>query len=364
MMDRFFKTWRKFTITEGGNKSVKTKNTVLSPELVKRAVAVYEEVITDWGRWLQEQGKEPVKPLRPVGSVSYYEKDLEEKPGTVYGDIDYLVEFPYSSEADDDTSKRKGENAFKREYTQLFVDYLNSGDAHSSVDVQETLLGNVLMVILEIAPGVYVQADTVVTFPEYSDWMSGRYTPQRGLKGYTMGRLFSALGGYFPLSIGTEGVIARTQDGKLVTGKVRKNVEIQTVSTKPQTFLIDIARYFAGDDVGLDPVLRQNSGVDPENVSIEQFARGIKGLANTLDAAGLVDRDEMVSTVTKNYQNNLQAQADDQMKWAGRREAKMREEGASESEIRAYMKDEQKTHQKLLNLNGSAFDLFRRGIGS
>lgn len=364
MMDKLFTTWRKVILSEGGNKSPKTRNTVLSPELVKKTVAVYEDVVADWAKWLEKQGKAPVRALRPVGSVSYYEKDLAEKPGTVYGDIDYLVEFPFSSESDDDTAKRKGENTIKREYTQLFTDYLNSGDAHPSIDVEETLQGNVLMVILEVAPQIYVQADTVVTFPEYSDWMSGRYTPQRGLKGYTMGRLFSAIGGYFPLSIGTEGVIARTQDGKLVTGKVRKNVSIQTVSTDSRNFLIDIARYFAGDDVRIDPVLAQNSGVDPENVSIMGLARGARGLANTLDAAGLLDGNEMVSTITNNYKNNLQAQADDQMKWANRKEATMREDGMPESSIRAYMKDEQKTHQKLLNLNKQAFDLFRQGIGS
>lgn len=345
MMNNFFKSWRQFTrIDEGGNKSPKTRGVVLTPELVKKTVAVYERVIADWSEWLVSQGEEPVRALRPVGSVSYYEKDLEEKPGTVYGDIDYLVELPLPGEFEDDTEKRKNQNAQKRKYTQLFVDYLNSGATPPEVDVKETLKGNVMLVILELGNGVFVQADTVTTFPDYGEWIGSRYTPERGIKGYAMGHLYTSLGDYFPLSIGTEGVIARTQDGRLVTGKVRKGVTIQTISTDPRNFLIDIAKYFAGEGVKVHPILRQASGVDPESVSIESLARGIKGLALTLGNEGITDAGEMIEQVKNTYKGKLEGNVD---------QAYKRDRPAADIE---------KEVMKLTAVNNAAWKAFMKGI--
>jgi len=362
-MKQFFESWRSFTnLNEGGNKSLKTRGVVLSPELVKKTVAVYENVITDWNKWLESQGEQPVKALRPVGSVSYYEKDLEEKPGTVYGDIDYLVEFPLASEAEDDTAKRKEQNAQKRKYTQLFVDYLNSGTVSPEVDVEETLKGNVLLVILQLSEGVYVQADTVITFPDYSEWMGGRYTPERGIKGYATGHLYTSLGSFFPLSIGTEGVIARTQDGNLVTGKVRKGVQIKTISTDPRNFLIDIAKYFAGEDVSIEPILTKNSGIDPEAVSIERFAEGIKGLALTLDQAGITNGNAMIQHVKDTYKAKLQGSADEKEQMAAKKEASLRDQGYDEGYIKNFLREEEKGLLKILEVNKKAYDLFLRGI--
>ena len=362
-MKLILESWRRFSnLVEGGNKSPKTRDTVLNPELVKKAIAIYEQVMLDWGKWLTEQGKEPIKPLRPVGSVSYYEKDLTERPGTIYGDIDYLVEFPFSSDSGDDTSRRKRENAVKREYTQFFVDYLNSGNAHQNISVDETLLGNVLMVILELDQEVFIQADTVITFPQYSDWMNGRYTPQRGMKGYTMGRLFTAVGNYFPLSISVDGVVARTQDGKLVTGNVRKGVEIQTISSNPRTFLIDIAKYFAGENAVIDPRLQQSGGVDPDNISIKSLSSSIKALAATLEVANIVSANEMLTKIQELYKTGLQAQADDQMKWANRKFEEMKTDGSPDSDAQKYLQGEQATHQKLLKLNKQAMELFLAGM--
>lgn len=362
-MKQFFRTWRSFVrLDEGGNKSLKTRDVVLTPELVKKTVFVYEGVISDWNKWLKTQNEQPVEALKPVGSVSYYEKDLEEKPGTVYGDIDYLVEFPLDSEDANDTAKRKNQNAQKRKYTQLFVDYLNSGTVSSYVDVEETLKGNVLLVILELEQGVFVQADTVITFPDYRDWMNSRYTPERGIKGYATGHLYTSLGGFFPLSIGTEGVIARTQDGALVTGKVRKNVEINTLSTDPHKFLIDIAKYFVGDDVKIHPILAQNSGINPDNISIESFALGIKGLALTLEQRGFTNAQKMLQQISNTYKGKLQASVENKELLADKKENDLRANNYDAQYIEKFKQAEQKAVQKMLAINAQAFELFTKGI--
>jgi len=153
--------------------------------------------------------------------------------------------------------------------------------------------------------GELVQVDTVVTFPEHSEWMKGRYVPERGVKGYVTGNLFKALGDYLTLTIGTEGVVARLKDGSRVTSKQRAGVKYHKVSGDFRNFLVDIARYVAGDDVKLSPQLEKHPGLDPTAVSVEDLARGVVGLADTLAAAGVADKREMLTTIMTGFREAL-----------------------------------------------------------
>ena len=207
----YTKAWQNF-LNEGGLKSTKT-DARLTPDLVVRAIDVYKRTLADFNNWLENENQLPVRAVRPVGSVSYAQRDLQDGTDIVYGDVDYLVEFPPPpSTGESYTDTRKEENARKREYRKLFTNFLNSEAVTGEVDVYETLAENAdpFMVILEAHPGLLVQVDTIVTFPDYAEWISARYTPERGVKGYTMGKLYKALGDIFPLTIGTEGVLALT----------------------------------------------------------------------------------------------------------------------------------------------------------
>jgi len=305
---KMYKSWQHFLISEGGIKSAKT-DARLTPEIVIRAIDVYNRVIADFNSWLNGMGEMPIRSIKPVGSVSYAQRDLQDKEDVIYGDVDYLVEFPMPTSTEGNyTEIRKVENLTKRKYRNLFAKFLISSDVTPEIDTEETLKdgGDPLMVILEAHPGILVQVDTVVTFPDYSDWMSARYTPQRGLKGYTMGKLYKALGDFFPVTIGTEGIIARTRDGKLVSGRVRKNVELELVSKNPKTFLIDLAKYITGNsETPIHPDLSSHGGMTGE-ITLRKLAQGIRGFALTMEIAGAMSAKDMLDKIATNYEEGLE----------------------------------------------------------
>tara|TARA_Y100000310_G_C20644488_1_gene795792 strand:- start:810 stop:1847 length:1038 start_codon:yes stop_codon:yes gene_type:complete len=296
--------WNRFLI-EGGLKSKKTQGVALTPQLVHRAVDAYVSMLNQFNSYLSEKGMKPVTPIRPVGSVSYYEQDMKENPNIVYGDIDYLVKFPLSDKHTDFSSEKKAMAMAQSDYRQMFIDFLNEKQPQM-VDIKETLKGGFpLLVIIRLSDSEYVQVDTVITFPKYSEWMKTRYKPERGVKGYVSGNLYKALGDYLILSIGTEGVIARVQGGKRVPGKVRKDVMMQNVTANSNSLFYDIAKYLIGKDkFKVGSLMKKNPGVNAE-VSIEQIAKGVKGLAETLNFAGLYDKEEMLQAILTNFGKEL-----------------------------------------------------------
>jgi|15BtaG_2_1085339.scaffolds.fasta_scaffold00373_15 hypothetical protein len=302
------RSWQNFLICEGGIKSAKTEAR-LTPEIVIRAIDVYKRVVADFNNWLKTKGELPIRAVQPVGSVSYAQRDLQDRSEVIYGDVDYLVEFPIPpSAAEEYTETRKVENSTKRKYRGLFTAFLSSPAVTPEIDVDETLKdgGDPMMVILEAHPGVLVQVDTVITFPDYSEWMATRYTPQRGLKGYTMGKLYKALGDVFPVTIGTEGIIARTKDGRLVTGRMRKGVELRIISKNPKSFLIDLARYITKDEnLSIHSDLSTHGGMTGE-ITLRKLAQGIRGLALTLETGGFMSAQDMLAKILSNYEEGLE----------------------------------------------------------
>ena len=71
-----YKSWQSFLLGEGGIKSAKT-NAGLTPEIVIRAIDVYNRVIADFNSWLSGMGEMPIRSIKPVGSVSYAQRDLQ-----------------------------------------------------------------------------------------------------------------------------------------------------------------------------------------------------------------------------------------------------------------------------------------------
>ncbi|MBT7915359.1 hypothetical protein HN588_15795 [Candidatus Bathyarchaeota archaeon] len=289
----------------GGWKSVRTVGVKLDPATVQAAINVFLNVLTGFNAHLAANGKMPVEPQRPVGSVSYHQDDAENSPDKVYGDIDYLVSFPCTQE-DDATSRRKIENSVKRDYQGLWISYLQT-QAPPEVDVGATTGSSPWLVIINLPDGRAVQVDIIITFPKYCKWMGGRYEPERGKKGLIMGHLYKALGDALTLSIGTEGVIARTRAGQRVPSKYRKGVTLDTVSTDIDNFLIDIAKYLTGaEELQLHPDLQQNPGVSAGGVTLDGLATGIRGLGHTLAAAGEASSaQDFADEVLSNYRANM-----------------------------------------------------------
>ena len=292
----------------GGWKSVRTVGVKLDPATVQAAINVFLKVLTGFNGHLAAKEKMPIEPQRPVGSVSYHEDDAEVNPDKVYGDIDYLVSFPCAQESDA-TARRKIENAVKREYQGLWIDYLQT-QAPPEVDIGATTGSSPWLVIINLPDGRAVQVDIIITFPKYCKWMGGRYEPERDKKGLITGHLYKALGDVLTLSIGTEGVIARTRNGERVSSKYRKDVTLETVTTDIDNFLIDIAKYITGSEsLELHPDLQKNPGVSSGSVTLEGLATGIRGLGHTLATAGAVSSAQsFVNEVLSNYRTSMTAE--------------------------------------------------------
>lgn len=288
---------REVLLSEGGLKLPPDQRRDLTPAIVREASSIYREFMAGFNEWLQSRGKRPLDPVRPTGSSTHAERDIVDRPTATYGDIDYLVSVPVDYQSEDLTARRKEEAAAVREYTELLTEYLTS--VHPPmVDVDLTVAGNPMMIIVKLPSGGLVQVDTVVTHPSYTEWMKGRYTPEHGIKGYVTGNLYKALGDYLTLTIGTEGVLARLKDGQRVSSRVRAGVSYRNISTDFRTFLKDIADYIIeSDDYATDPLLQRHPGLDPDAPSISDLAQGIVGLARTLESAGHESATDMLSSI-------------------------------------------------------------------
>lgn len=289
------KYYIRYVLSEGGLKAPElTAATRLSPQLVQQAVEIYKQIIADWNEYLEAIGQEPVVAVRPVGSTAYYLQDIEENEDVIYGDLDYLIQFPFDQDQTgpsmSDTDRKKIENQTQRNYESYLEGWLKQSPP-SSVAVDATLKSSPTILIVQLPGGEYVQVDMIVTWPKYSEWMKGRYTPQRGVKGYTLGNLYGALGDVLVLSIGKEGVLMRTQQGKRVPGRIRKDIVVKNISTDPSNFLVDIVRELVGKDAEIDPALKKFPGVNPDNVKISHVAQGVKGLLDTLIHHGIAQQD-------------------------------------------------------------------------
>jgi len=294
----------------GGWKTQKTVGVRLDPGTVKEAITVFTGVIDDFNEFLAARGADPVRALRPVGSVSYVDQDFVSEPDRVYGDIDYLVSFPCDSSTTEDAGElRRIENATKRKYEGHWVDFLTSHRPFV-VDVDDTVRSTPLLTVIRLPDGRHVQVDIIITFPRYQEWMGGRYTPERRRKGLIMGHLYKSLGDVLVLSIGTEGVIARVRDGARVPSRFRKGVSLTSVSIDIQNFLVDIARYLVGtDDLRIHPLLERYPGTDRNDVSVFNLARGILGLGHTLAEHGIVGSgEEFSSEVADRYVVNARGE--------------------------------------------------------
>lgn len=298
---------------EGGLKApTLTGNVVLNPETVSKAVDVYTKILDMWNVHLQSKGFKPVKPVDAVGSVSRYEEDLAQDLDVTYGDVDYLVAIPVGIPDGASASEiRDLENKATRDYTQEMVDFLTSNSEVSSlVNVPATIKSSPMMLIVRLPNGDHVQVDTVVTYPHYlatpegEGWMP--WKSERGIKTYSIALLHTTLGKMLNLSISDRGVLARVRGEETVPFAQRKGTELVKVSGSFKTLFSDIARYLTKSE-DFHPTLEENPGLDLNHLTIEDEARGIKGLLLTLSQYGIVgEPQQALNRFHTLYVKNLQ----------------------------------------------------------
>ena len=129
-----------------------------------------------------------VKAGRPVGSTSYYEKDLITDPEHEYGDIDVQFIIP--------RIHSMSEAANEAMYSKLVLEFLSHSNAASSK--------NGVNIIFQVGTE-HVQIDLVSIFGENLAW-SEILSPERGIKGVVSMSLYSSLAEVLNLSISSRGI--------------------------------------------------------------------------------------------------------------------------------------------------------------
>jgi len=275
---KHMKTWKDVeeNINEGGWDTAATQSTVVTPQIVKKALTVIQKFATDFNEWLIKQGiEDQIQIGHPLGSSAYHDVDPDDK---VYGDIDLQVIVP-----DMDGVHSAMQNQWN-DRQQQFVE---------TVAPEYVLLGGESKPghpIVKIGPDQYVQVDFIWHIKRNADWGRYRATPERGLKGLLNGNMFSVLGALLDMSIQHAGVQLKVNDrGEHVSFSTRKNTSVQTISSSPTTFIVDILHYVASQagldrkQVRIDPQLKSHPGVNTKDIKIAFLAEGIIGLAKSFE---------------------------------------------------------------------------------
>jgi len=274
-------------LKEGGWDTTLTQGTVLHPRVVAVALKVVDQFVADFNKFLQARGLPPVRRGRPTGSSAYHEQDAAEHPEKVYGDIDLQM---IASEVDGVTYGQ-----FTGVWNKLSDEFVKAGHA-PYVDVTESKPGHP---IFKIGPKDYVQIDFMWHPERLEQWGAARVTPERGVKGLLTGNMYSVFGELLDLSIQHAGVQLKVVDGQHVPFSKQKGTEIKTVTTDPETFILDTFVYIAREqginNPKIGPLLKQNAGNDINNVKISRLVNGIKGFAQSCEINKIFGRGELAN---------------------------------------------------------------------
>jgi hypothetical protein len=225
----------------------------------------------------------PIKDYQILGSAGYYKQDQHDKAQVTYGDIDVMVVIPIES-AEESSDKKK-------EYITNVIKFIETS-GQNYIDIESAKRSDGKQIIIKLDDGDWVQLDLLYTTKIYKDWFAARFTPERGIKGFTMGGMYAALAEVLNIRIGDTGVRAKFKDGKIVSPMLRKDVVDKLISSSPRTFLRDLADFLAGlfgkKITDIDQNLSAHSGVNPNDVKLKDLTTGVLGFAKTLDTNGIL----------------------------------------------------------------------------
>jgi len=267
------------SVREGGWDTTATQGTVITPNVVKSSLAVVQQFVTDFNAWLAPQGQGPVQMGRPTGSSAYHAQDAKDDPEKVYGDVDLQMIAPPVE------GLTYGQfTSFWNRLADEFVKETNPAYVLST----ESKPGHP---IIAIGKDAFVQVDFMWHEPGMSKWGATRVTPERGTKGLLFGNMWSVFGELLDMSVQHAGVQLKVIDNERVPFSKQKDTQIVTVTTNPETFILDTFRYLAQQQ-GIEkprmvPALKTYGGVRIEQVSIENMVKGVKAFAASAEANGM-----------------------------------------------------------------------------
>ena len=271
-------------ILEGGWDTAVTQGTVINPTVVKAGLAAMDKFLTGFNKYLAQKGIPPVRMGTPTGSSAYHETDPEE---TVYGDIDLQIIVPDLPDLQNATQATMQGWWYRQE-----AEYAASGNTGIH---PESSAGHP---IVNVGKDQWVQVDMMIHPEPLAKWGAARVIPERGVKGMLHGNMFSVFGELLHMSIQHSGVQFKVRDNvRQPYTTTRKNYELKTISTDPETFVLDVFNHEAElQGIGnpqVDPLLKQYPGKNLEDVKIANLVNAIKGFARSCEANGMFGQGEL-----------------------------------------------------------------------
>ena len=262
------------SVTEGGWASTATQNTKITPAIIDEAVGILKEFETEFNQWQAQKGLDvEIKMGRPVGSGTYYKRDLAQDPEREYGDVDVMCYI----------HGREGTGAARRtaEYAAAVEEFTQGHSKYST--------SNGTNVIMDTSAGP-VQVDLIYTYHEHANW-ARMLAPEYRVKGVINTSLVSSLAEVLNLSIGVQGVQVKTRAGRPVSFRQSKDTELATVSLDPENWGADIYAYYYELANGTKPKIPANlskhGGLKDEQ-RISDIVLTIKSLATDMEQAKLL----------------------------------------------------------------------------
>lgn len=288
------KLYEEWLIAEGGWATTKTQATVIKPKIIADSVKKLTAVGSDFAKHCQSIELPILEFLKPIGSGTWYEEDIESQPDKVYGDVDFMVAYPVLELTGKD--RRADEIATVKLYNKELLNFLEKQN-YAFLDMKETnavSTDTTLKLIMAVATPEgegWIQVDMIVTHTDYKEWAIFRMTPIRNAKGFVLGNLYSSFGEVLEISIMHRGVRAKFSASGMVSFSKRAGVEEKLLSANITTFMNDIAEFFwkqSGTDKPYEPSASLSSwkGINANNPTFEDLCDGIRAVAETLEKLG------------------------------------------------------------------------------
>ncbi len=256
-------------ILEGGWASTLTQGTHITPALVDivvQSLPAFEQALNTF---LKAKDLPPVKIGTPVGSTTYYKKDLAQNPQREYGDIDVNFFVPRLPNMSDNTNEQT--------YSSAIKEFCDSNPNYST--------NNGTNVIIKVG-SEYVQVDFVTAYYENEQW-SRALGPEYNVKGVLSASLYSSLAEALNLSFGGRGVQVKLQNGIPVSFKQTKDTELKTVTNNPDTWAVDIAKFLGASTISAR--LAKYPGMGDE-IKTSNTINSIVGIAESLGRPELIEQ--------------------------------------------------------------------------
>lgn len=247
-------------ILEGGWANAKTQDTIITPSVIQQSLAHLQQFERKFNQYLTQQNMPEIRIGNPVGSGTYYQRDLEQQPDKQYGDIDVQFIIPRAA---------GGEASIQRQYAEMVKSFANLSPEYETT--------NGVNVIFNL-DDQHIQVDFVMMFDDRVNW-SRVFAPEWNTKGVISSTLFSALAQHLSVSFSDRGIQAKTRNGELVNFSLRRDTQLHTITDDASNWGVELAKFFGAQEIS--PMLKKHPG-HPDETKISDIVKTIQGVMISL----------------------------------------------------------------------------------